>query len=71
MGIRKIKNSLPLRRKLLRNFLLRLRSNKLLYKDTLGLFIYSTKTCLRGKTPPHLGHLAPASEVAGGHTLPV
>jgi hypothetical protein len=27
MGIRKIINSLPLRRKLLRNFLLRLRSN--------------------------------------------
>jgi hypothetical protein len=35
-----------------------------------GLFIYSTKACLRGKTPPRLGHFAPASEVAGGHTLP-
>jgi hypothetical protein len=23
--------------------------------------------CLRGKTPPRLAHLAPASEVAGGH----
>jgi hypothetical protein len=31
---------------------------------TNGLFIYSAKTCLRGKTPPRLGHLAPASEVA-------
>jgi hypothetical protein len=30
-----------------------------------GLFIYSVKTCLRGKTPPRLGHLAPASEVTG------
>jgi hypothetical protein len=28
--------------------------------------IYLTKTCLRGKTPPRIGHLAPASEVAGG-----
>jgi hypothetical protein len=28
------------------------------------------KTCPYGKTPPRLGHLAPASEVAGGHTLP-
>jgi hypothetical protein len=28
--------------------------------------IYSAKTCLRGKTPTRLGHLAPASEVAGG-----
>jgi hypothetical protein len=35
-----------------------------------GLFIYSAKTCLLGKTPPRLGHLAPASEVAGGLTLP-
>jgi hypothetical protein len=35
-----------------------------------GLFIYSAKTCLRGKTPPRLGHLAPASEVAGGLILP-
>jgi hypothetical protein len=24
----------------------------------------------RGKTPLRLGHLAPASEVAGGHTIP-
>jgi hypothetical protein len=38
--------------------------------DKLGLFIYSTKACLHGKTPPRLGHLAPTSEVAGGHTLP-
>jgi hypothetical protein len=30
----------------------------------IGLFIYSTKACLRGKTPPRLGHLAPASVVA-------
>jgi hypothetical protein len=37
---------------------------------TYGLFIYSTKACLRGKKLPRLGHLAPASEVAGGHTLP-
>jgi hypothetical protein len=35
-----------------------------------GLFIYSAKTCLRGKTSLRLGHIAPASEVAGGHTLP-
>jgi hypothetical protein len=28
----------------------------------------SAKTCLRGKTPPRLGHLAPASVVAGGLT---
>jgi hypothetical protein len=32
------------------------------FEDTNGLFIYWTKTCLRGKTPPRLGHLAPASE---------
>jgi hypothetical protein len=36
----------------------------------IGMSIYSAKTCLRGKTPPSLGPLAPASEVAGGHTLP-
>jgi hypothetical protein len=30
----------------------------------------SAKTCLCGKTPPRLGHLAPASEVAGGLLLP-
>jgi hypothetical protein len=36
--------------------------------ETNGLFIYSTKACLRGKTPPGLGHLALASEVAGRHT---
>jgi hypothetical protein len=35
-----------------------------------GLFIYLTKACLRGKTPSRLGHLAPASEVAEGHTVP-
>jgi hypothetical protein len=29
------------------------------------LFIYSAKACLRGKTPPRLGHLAPAFEVTG------
>jgi hypothetical protein len=35
------------------------------------LFIYSTTTtCLRGEAPPRLGHLAPASNVAGGHALP-
>jgi hypothetical protein len=28
-----------------------------------GLF-YSTKTCLRGKTSPRLGHLAPVSDHA-------
>jgi hypothetical protein len=28
---------------------------------TYGLFIYSIKTCLRGKTPPRLGRLALAS----------
>jgi hypothetical protein len=28
--------------------------------------IYSAKMCLRRKTPPRLGHLALASEVAGG-----
>jgi hypothetical protein len=33
LGIRKIINSLPLRRKLLRNFLLRVRSKKLLKDD--------------------------------------
>jgi hypothetical protein len=27
--------------------------------DTFGLFIYSTKKCLRGKTPPRLGHTPP------------
>jgi hypothetical protein len=32
----------------------------------IGLCIYSAETCLCGKTPPRLGHLAPASEVAGG-----
>jgi hypothetical protein len=37
---------------------------------TYVLFIYSAKACLRGKTPPRLGHLAPASEVTGGLTLP-
>jgi hypothetical protein len=36
----------------------------------IGIFIYSAKTCLCGKTPPRLGHLAPASEVAGGHDIP-
>jgi hypothetical protein len=34
-------------------------------KEYTGLFIYSAKTCLRGKTPPRRGYLAPASEVAG------
>jgi hypothetical protein len=38
---------------------------------TFGLFIYSTKACLRGKEPPRLGHLAPASEVAGGQYLTI
>jgi hypothetical protein len=32
------------------------------------LFIYSAKACLREKTPPRLGHLAPASEVTGSRT---
>jgi hypothetical protein len=42
-----------------------------LFFNIIGLLIYSTKTCLRGKTPPRLSHLAPASEVAGsgGQTL--
>jgi hypothetical protein len=40
------------------------------YLGSIGLFIDSAKTCLRGKTPPRLGHKAPASEVAGGLILP-
>jgi hypothetical protein len=32
-------------------------------------FIWKLLTRLRGKTPPRLGHLAPASEVDGGHFL--
>jgi hypothetical protein len=43
---------------------------RLKYMFIHGLFIYSTKACLRVKTPPRLGHLAPASEVARRHTLP-
>jgi hypothetical protein len=39
--------------------------------DSIGLFIYSTKTSLRENTPPRLGPLAPDAEVAGGHTLPL
>jgi hypothetical protein len=30
----------------------------------------SAKTCLRGKTSPRLGHIAPASEFAGRLILP-
>jgi hypothetical protein len=33
--------------------------------DTDALFIYSEKT------PPRFGYVAPASEVAGGHGLPI
>jgi hypothetical protein len=33
-------------------------------------FIWKLLTRLRGKTPPRLGHLAPASEVARGLILP-
>jgi hypothetical protein len=36
---------------------------------TFGLFIYSTKACLRGKMPPRLGHLATSSEVTGSENF--
>jgi hypothetical protein len=42
----------------------------LVNQSPVGLFIYSATTCLRVKTPPRLGHLAPALEVVGRHTLP-
>jgi hypothetical protein len=37
--------------------------------QSIGLFIYSAKTCLRQKTPPRLGHLPTASEVAGSEDI--
>jgi hypothetical protein len=42
-------------------------------KSSMGLIIWSLlsrRLVVVATTKPNLGHLAPASEVAGGHTIP-